>query len=128
MKDKLTFTSQQNAGWVSKTAIGWAAMGINVCVVNWEGLSKYLFNYFVVSQINTVRVANYIVQLIEFLESNGLDISETSLAGHSLGAQISGKVGAALIKRGKMLKSIYGEFFYLVLKLARSLLMNHIIS
>lgn len=91
-----------------KIAIDWSKNGLNVCAINWGALSKHSYNYIVVAQINTRRVADYIVQLILFLENAGASISQMSAAGHSLGAQIFGKVGGALRKQKKLLKNIYG--------------------
>lgn len=93
---------------MKKIAIDWAHNGLNVCAVNWGALSQHSYNYIVVAQINTRRVADYIVKLILFLESAGASISQMSAAGHSLGAQIFGKVGGALRKQKKLLKNIYG--------------------
>lgn len=93
---------------MQKTAIDWAANGINVCAINWGALSKESYNYLVVAGISAPRVADYIVKLVLYLENNGAVVSEMSATGHSLGAQIFGKVGGALRKQAKMLKNIYG--------------------
>lgn len=95
--------------WLQKIAIDWAANGINVCIVDWHRISWENYNYDFVSQINVRRVANYLVEVIDSLEGNGLAVSQTSLVGHSLGAQVSGMAGAALKRNGKILKAIYGE-------------------
>lgn len=93
---------------MQRTIIEWAKYGLNVCAVDWGSLSIETLNYFVVSQKNTVRVANYLFSVLQRFERYGMDLANTTLAGHSLGAQISGKVGAALRKKGKMLGRIYG--------------------
>lgn len=102
----------QIAGWMIKVGIDWAANNVNVIAVDWEELALELLNYFVVSEINTKLVAPYIVTLIEILESKGANVSETTMAGHSIGAQIAGLVGLALKKKSKTLKKIYGMIHY----------------
>lgn len=92
------------------TILEWAKYGTNVCAVDWGKLSMETLNYFVVSQINTVRVANYLLEILLRFERYGLDLMSTTLAGHSLGAQISGKVGAALKTMNKTLGRIYGGY------------------
>lgn len=109
MELTLSINYQLFAGWMETTIVDWANTGINVCAVNWGTLSREFFNYFVVSEISTVRVANYLVEVLLELEKEGINITETTLAGHSLGAQISGKVGAILKKYNKTLGKIYGK-------------------
>lgn len=94
---------------MERTIIDWASVGVNVCAVNWGALSIEMLNYFMVSQINSDRVANHLVEVLLRLESLGLNISETTLAGHSLGAHIAGKVGALLKTREKTLGHIFGN-------------------
>lgn len=96
---------------MQRSIIDWAKNGINVCAVNWGELSREALNYFVVSQMSTVRVADYLVDILVRFERDGVDLSKTTLAGHSLGAQIAGKVGAKLKRYKKTLGSIYGIIF-----------------
>lgn len=87
----------------------WAGEGVNVCAVNWGPLSRENVNYFVASQVNTGRVADYLVEVLLRFEASGMKISETSLAGHSLGGQIAGKTGHGLKILNKKLGTIYGN-------------------
>lgn len=96
--------------WMQHLIIKWARNSINACAVNWGTISNESFNYFLVSQVSTVRVANYLTRLLMRFERSGVDLKKVKLAGHSLGAQISGKVGAKLRKHGKVLGYIYGNF------------------
>lgn len=80
-----------------------------MCAVNWGLLSKEMINYFVASQINTSRVASYLVEILIRLESLGMNLLDATLAGHSLGAQIAGKVGGELRQRNKTLGTIFGK-------------------
>lgn len=96
--------------WMQRTIKNWAKTGVNVCAVNWRQLSLEKLNYFVVAQKNTLRVANYLVDVLQRLEGKGVDLKNTTLAGHSLGAQICGKVGATLKSLGKSLGTIFGKY------------------
>lgn len=103
------FLQINGTAWMRHLITKWANNSINACTVDWGHLSYESFNYFLVSQVNTVRVANYLTRLLLRLEKLGIDLAKVKLAGHSLGAQIAGKVGGKLRKRGKMLGSIYGN-------------------
>lgn len=92
--------------------VEWAKYGINICAVDWGELSLETLNYFVVSQKNTVRVAKFILDVLQRFERFGMDLATTTLAGHSLGAQISGKVGATLRAENKSLGRIYGKTYF----------------
>lgn len=87
-----------------------AGNNINACAVNWGKLSLDI-NYFFVAHENTVRVANYLHIVLRRLERLGVDVSKITLVGHSLGAQIAGKIGAKFRMEGKAIGSIYGLFF-----------------
>lgn len=99
--------------WMRHAIARWASAGgggINACAVDWGAISYESFNYFVVSQTNTERVARYLVRVLLRLQRAGIvDLAKTKVAGHSLGAQIAGKVGARLRKHGHTLGFIYGE-------------------
>lgn len=95
-------------GWMQSVIKKWAKRNVNVCAVDWGKLSLEALNYFSVAQKSTVRVADFIVDTLLRFENNGVNISETSLAGHSLGAHIVGKVGGSLKTKGKVVGYIYG--------------------
>lgn len=96
--------------WMQRTIKNWAKTGVNVCAVNWRQLSLEKLNYFFVAQKNTLLVAKYLVDVLQRLEANGVDLKNTTLAGHSLGAQICGKVGSTLKASGKSLGTIFGKY------------------
>lgn len=61
-------------------------------------------------------VADEIVQFMKFLSAHGMNINQSSIAGHRLSAYVAGLVGARF--HGKI-DAIYGTFFefiYLSLK------------
>lgn len=105
-----------STAWMQYTIINWAANGANVCAVDWGPIAKEYFNYFKVAQVNTVRVAEYLAKVLLHLEQLGVVLADTTLAGHSLGAQIAGKVGAKLHKSGRELGEIYGQSFHYLIK------------
>ncbi|KAL9699181.1 hypothetical protein quinque_002622 [Culex quinquefasciatus] len=86
-------------GWLSSAQVAWVqATGqdlltffdTNVCLVNWEQLAAYPY---VIAVSKTLIVSGYMTEFIRFLEASGIPLSEVTLVGHSLGAQISGQVG-----------------------------------
>lgn len=97
---------------MQRTIKTWAKTGVNVCAVNWSKLSLEKLNYFVVAQKNTIRVANFLVDVLGRLETKGVDLAKTTLAGHSLGAQICGKVGSTLKASGRTLGTIFGKYSF----------------
>lgn len=89
---------------MKKAAIDWAHFGdCNTCIVDWSRLAA--FDYSTASSKNIKLVANHILNSVAFLIQNGMDIEKTSIAGHSLGAQIAGHVGTLF--QGKV-GAIYG--------------------
>lgn len=100
--------------WMKHVIMKWAMNGINACAVNWGLISYESFNYFAVSQVSTVRVANYLTRQLLRFEGMGVDLKKVRIAGHSLGAQIAGKVGAKLRKHGRILGSIYGLYYIML--------------
>lgn len=97
-----------NRGWLEMTTLSWAKNNVNVCAIDWEGLSTSI-NYFDVVNVGVPRVTDAMVDLILFLETQGMNVSETSAAGHSLGAHICGRAGKKLLRlKHKPLKVIYG--------------------
>lgn len=89
--------------------VEWSKNNVNVCAVDWGKLSLVAFNYFVVSQRNTVRAANYLIDVVHHFAKNGVNLSKASIAGHSMGAQIAGRIGAGLKSRNITLGNIYGK-------------------
>lgn len=98
---------------MQETIINWAANDVNVCAVDWGPLSQNI-NYFLVAQINTVRVANFLTEFLVRLERLGIVLAQTTLAGHSLGAQIAGKIGSKLQKDGRTMGRIFGQCCHFV--------------
>lgn len=95
-------------GWMRKTAIRWARFGdCNACIVDWSHLAS--FDYSTASDKHIKLVAKYILKFAAFLTPNGMDIEKTSIAGHSLGAQIAGHVGTLF--KGKV-GAIYGIYHF----------------
>lgn len=63
----------------------------NVCSVDWSRLTNY--EYSVAALVNSNLVAPYIIEFMDFLIKNGMIVSESAIAGHSLGAQVAGIIG-----------------------------------
>lgn len=59
----------------------------NVIVIDWSKISKHTYGY---SARRVKTVSSYVSQMIDFLEAQGMDLSQTVIAGHSLGAHIAG--------------------------------------
>lgn len=79
-------------GWMRTTTTTWANVGnCNVCSVDWSRLSNY--DYAIAAMVNTNLVAKYMTEFMNFLIMNGMDVRRTAIGGHSLGAEIAGKVG-----------------------------------
>lgn len=98
------FLQTGNKGWLDSTSRIWAKeTNSNVCAVDWSRLATY--EYIITSQKHTRKVANHTSEFIKHLAKNGASIPQTTVAGHSLGAQISGFIGALL--KGQLL-AIYG--------------------
>lgn len=92
---------------MGKTAISWADFGdCNVCAVDWSRLANY--DYSIAAFQHTKMVSNAISNFMRFLSKHGMNIEHVSIAGHSLGAQIAGLVGATW--SGKI-ATIYGLYF-----------------
>lgn len=81
----------------------------NACAVNWGQISNEALNYFTVAINSTVKVTDFLVKTLLRFEANGVSLAKTSLVGHSLGAQIAGKVGGRLNLAGKKIGYIYGN-------------------
>lgn len=92
--------------WLQYVIIAWAKLGFNVCAINWGALSLEKFNYFAVQQKSVPFVANYTVEVIKRFQNNGMILEKTSVAGHSLGGEMTGLIGGAL---NGSLGYIYGE-------------------
>lgn len=92
-----------------KTAIDWVYNAdCNVCIVDWSRLSNYI--YPVAASGHTKMVADALVNFMHFLIKHGMNIEQVAIAGHSLGAQIAGLVGA---KFDGKIDAIYGMFIYI---------------
>ncbi|XP_076392605.1 phospholipase A1-like isoform X1 [Megachile rotundata] len=59
----------------------------NLILIEWHEISTY--EYIWVS-LQLVKVAKYVAHMIDFLASQGMDPSNTTVIGHSLGAHIAG--------------------------------------
>ena len=62
----------------------------NVIVVDWSRIS--LGEYILASK-QVKKIGRYVGSMIDFLETKGMDLSRTTLVGHSLGAHIMGLAG-----------------------------------
>lgn len=95
-------------GWIRSTSILWAkTVECNVCAVDWSRLANY--EYSVAALVHTKSVASFIVQFMEFLVRNGMNVTQTAIAGHSLGAQVASYVGQ---RYEGALDAIYGSCFF----------------
>lgn len=80
----------------------------NVIVVDWSRLSRVVY---IEARLHTYVVANEVNKFLQTL-IDGLGVKEASihLIGHSMGAQISGRVGLLLKKKcGKQIARITGK-------------------
>lgn len=84
------------SGWMAATSKDWVKYGnTNVCMVDWSRLS--FAGYVLASLVNTKIVGYYVTQFIQGLVTNGgFKLADVTIAGHSLGGQISGYVGRNL--------------------------------
>lgn len=75
----------------------------NVIVIDWSNIScrPYLW-----ASNQVKKVALYVAQLLNFLQRNGMNISEVIMAGHSLGAHV---VGLAARNSNGMMNYIVGK-------------------
>lgn len=90
------------------TAINWAHYAdCNVCVVDWSRLANY--DYSVAAMQHTKMVTEALAHFIDHFIANGMNVSQVSIAGHSLGAQIAGFIGQKFFGS---LDSIYGIYIY----------------
>lgn len=94
--------------WVRRT-------NSNVCIINWSYLAKGC--YFSTVTIQIPRVVRDAVGKIGVFIEHGMNISEVSIAGHSLGAHIAGSIGRNLNEFYETkINAIYGVFACLLLK------------
>lgn len=69
------------------SAVSWARFAdCNVCAVDWSRLANY--DYSIAAMRHTKMVADALEYFMQFLIENGMDITQVSIAAHSLGAQI----------------------------------------
>lgn len=94
----------QNEGWMRMTAIDWVHHAdCNVCIVDWSRLANY--DYPKAAIDHSKMVTESFVRFMNFLVQSGMNVQRTSIAAHSLGAQIAGLIGH---KFGGKLEAIYG--------------------
>lgn len=83
----------------------------NIIVVDWSNLSRVVY---IEARLHTYTVAKELKKLILSLtEEVPVDILSLHLIGHSMGAQISGRVGHLLNKEtGQKVSRITGKYKY----------------
>lgn len=59
----------------------------NVIVVDW---SKITLRPYIWAASHVKKVGQYVASMIDFLETQGLNLNTTTLVGHSLGAHVMG--------------------------------------
>lgn len=79
----------------------------NVCAVDWSPLS--FTNYFQAALVNTHRAGNVVTEFIQQLNKLGISPNNVTIAGHSLGGQMSGYIGKKIHNLGFSLPNIYGN-------------------
>lgn len=94
--------------WMEPLAQQWIKHAdCNVCIVDWSSLASG--GYIDVVKNRLPRVVDDIVNELEIYMERGMNISEVSIVGHSLGAHIAGSVGREFkTHHGIELKAIYG--------------------
>lgn len=93
--------------WMIPMGKDWAKYNnSNVCLVDWSFLAKgdYLFTI----KYQLQRVANEMVKFTEVLRVYGMNYTQVSVAGHSLGAHIAGLFGRGVQSKGWKINAIYG--------------------
>ncbi|CAH1396698.1 unnamed protein product [Nezara viridula] len=75
-------------------------MDSNVITVDWKVVKEKHWFYHKVAK-NTVFVGRYLASLLDWIIEQGANPSDIHIAGHSLGAHVSGYAGS-FIKRGKI--------------------------
>lgn len=78
----------------------------NVCLVDWSFLAKGSYIFVVDFQLE--RVAKEMIKFTEILRPYGLNYTQVSVAGHSLGAHVAGLFGRAVQSKGWKIYAIYG--------------------
>ena len=63
----------------------------NVIIVDWSMIATKFYLY---SSKRVRLVGSWIATMINFLEKRGMDLSQTILVGHSLGAHVVGLAGS----------------------------------
>nr|XP_003700218.1 PREDICTED: pancreatic triacylglycerol lipase-like [Megachile rotundata] len=59
----------------------------NVIVVDWGSITKFEYVW---TSNQVVKVGQFVARMIDFLTTQGLDVSKTIVVGHSLGAHVAG--------------------------------------
>lgn len=91
--------------WMQRLGTDWSRFThSNVCLVDWSRLANY--EYGIAACKHTRMVANHLINIFNYLTTQGMNMRTVSIAGHSLGAHIAGFVGQ--FYQG-VLYTIYGE-------------------
>lgn len=95
------------------TAINWSKLvDCNVCAVDWSRLANY--DYSIAAMQHTKMVTSALSYFMEYLILNGMNVTQVSIVGHSLGAHIAGFIGQRFMGN---LHSIYGKKIYIFFKI-----------
>jgi len=83
----------------------------NIIIVDWSNISMKPYIW----ASNHVKIVGEFVSImIDFLHERGMDLSQTTLVGHSLGAHVVGLAGR---KAKGEVGTVIGKFFYYLYKL-----------
>lgn len=83
----------------STIIIGFLKSGdFNVIVIDWKQAQYWGIGHSIPSTYSAVvkklgEVAEYVKRMLLFLESHGIELSTTTIVGHSLGAHVAGLAG-----------------------------------
>lgn len=95
--------------WMEYVLMTWAKNHVNVCAIDWKDLAAISFNYFLIAKRNAPRIAHYLADVFGKFAEDGLNLADTSLAGHSIGAHIFGMLGREMKRSRGSIGTIYGE-------------------
>ncbi|XP_043258017.1 uncharacterized protein LOC122400559 [Colletes gigas] len=62
----------------------------NVILIDWSRISKTPYSY---ASHQVITVGKYVSSMIDFLQEQGMDVSQLTIAGHSLGGHVAGLAG-----------------------------------
>lgn len=101
--------TKKHDSWMRPMAKDWSKYNnSNVCMVDWSFLAKGGYVYTINYQLN--RVVNELIKFTEILYKYGMNYTQVSIAGHSLGAHIAGLFGRAIQSKGWRVYAIYGVY------------------